>query len=403
MRVIGTELSAPTIDAKRLEDREIVRVRLKLMTPMIGGGTKAGEVDSIWPIRASSVRGHLRWWWRASCGALYETLEEMVKAEERIWGAGEVWGAVKVSVNVVNAGQRGDVQCPPYAKGPLGIGGNLQGLKGCVFDVALSLNLPQAVSKEEVHDIEQALRLWVLYGGIGARTRRGFGSLMPADSSAVKALKDIGDYSYGDGAKCAKGKFSHLHGCALLLSSVGNEQAAWTKAIESYMHFRRGELPGRPRPPKGPGSHSPWPEADMMRLLHNAQKMDKPSRSGSPYNLPRAQLGLPLTLRSMPQHFGSFRNTTIQGRDKERSRLASLAICKPVWTPDGIKAGVLLLVQPQLGPHSVTVGGKNVEIKCDATDGPPVFANGVLEKSIRASLRNYLITHCQFKKQEGRL
>lgn len=41
-----------------------ITVCCELITPMYGGGVKAGRVDCKMPIRASALRGQLRFWWR---------------------------------------------------------------------------------------------------------------------------------------------------------------------------------------------------------------------------------------------------------------------------------------------------------------------------------------------------
>ena len=40
------------------------RYRCKLVTPMYGSGVEAGKVDEKMPIRATAIRGQLRFWWR---------------------------------------------------------------------------------------------------------------------------------------------------------------------------------------------------------------------------------------------------------------------------------------------------------------------------------------------------
>lgn len=50
------------------EWREI-RVPLEVVTPILGGSYKTREVDEVEIIRPASVRGHLRFWWRALYGA----------------------------------------------------------------------------------------------------------------------------------------------------------------------------------------------------------------------------------------------------------------------------------------------------------------------------------------------
>ena len=39
-------------------------LRMTIATPMVGGGIEAGEIDSRQPVRVSSIRGNLRYWWR---------------------------------------------------------------------------------------------------------------------------------------------------------------------------------------------------------------------------------------------------------------------------------------------------------------------------------------------------
>lgn len=47
----------------------VVTAHCTLITPMFGGGVTAGEVDPEMPIRASALRGQLRFWWRLLHGA----------------------------------------------------------------------------------------------------------------------------------------------------------------------------------------------------------------------------------------------------------------------------------------------------------------------------------------------
>ena len=58
----------------------------KVITPLFGGGAVAGECDEITIVRGTEVRGQLRFWWRACYGGRYDTVKEMKKDEDRIWG-----------------------------------------------------------------------------------------------------------------------------------------------------------------------------------------------------------------------------------------------------------------------------------------------------------------------------
>ena len=66
--------------------RETIELELRLITPMFGGGYKAREVDPLQPIRPAAIRGHLRFWWRATAGARYTSVADLHKAETELWG-----------------------------------------------------------------------------------------------------------------------------------------------------------------------------------------------------------------------------------------------------------------------------------------------------------------------------
>src|SRR6266567_6312018 len=69
------------------QDNIITQIReYKLITPLFGGGVTAGEGDPVTLIRGTEIRGLLRFWWRACHGGNYKTLEELKKAEDKIWG-----------------------------------------------------------------------------------------------------------------------------------------------------------------------------------------------------------------------------------------------------------------------------------------------------------------------------
>src|ERR1017187_998242 len=66
-----------------------------LVSPLYGGGVEPGEVDRNTPFRVSSIRGNLRYWWRATRGGTFETWDQMREAESAIWGDTEKPSTVK--------------------------------------------------------------------------------------------------------------------------------------------------------------------------------------------------------------------------------------------------------------------------------------------------------------------
>src|SRR5947207_88532 len=71
-------------------DKVITQVReYELITPLFGGGVTPAETDPVTIIRATEIRGQLRFWWRACYGGNPEfdgDLTKMKKAEDEIWG-----------------------------------------------------------------------------------------------------------------------------------------------------------------------------------------------------------------------------------------------------------------------------------------------------------------------------
>jgi CRISPR-associated protein Cmr1 len=50
-------------------------LELKIIIPVFGGDFEARELHPVNLIRAGSIRGHLRFWWRATAGARYASAE----------------------------------------------------------------------------------------------------------------------------------------------------------------------------------------------------------------------------------------------------------------------------------------------------------------------------------------
>lgn len=73
---------------------------IQAITPLFGGGVEAGNVDPTLPIRPSSIRGHLRFWWRATRGAAYPNADELRQREGEIWGSMENPSPVNLDVRI---------------------------------------------------------------------------------------------------------------------------------------------------------------------------------------------------------------------------------------------------------------------------------------------------------------
>ncbi|RRD04530.1 type III-B CRISPR module RAMP protein Cmr1 [Arachnia propionica] len=159
---------------------------LSTITPMFGGSPQPTKVDLSNPVSARTVRGHLRFWWRALNGGRFSSLPQLFQAESRIWGsAASSHGnpsRVDITVNLRNAPElltgkrRRELRHHDgVAYGGYGLFDSktpVEGVERFAFEVV-------ATCDDELWetDVAPAIRAWSLLGGVGRRTRRGFGSL----------------------------------------------------------------------------------------------------------------------------------------------------------------------------------------------------------------------------------
>lgn len=88
---------------------------IKVITPMFGGGVKAGENAPSMLIRPTAIRGHLRFWWRALRGGDFSSIGAMREEEQSIWGSTTESSKVAIQVTVNNNGQ--SEACAVFLKG----------------------------------------------------------------------------------------------------------------------------------------------------------------------------------------------------------------------------------------------------------------------------------------------
>lgn len=354
----------------------ITQVReYELITPLFGGGVIPGQVDPLTPVRGTEIRGHLRFWWRATCGGRFDgDLEKMKAAEDKLWGAAstaekiavsQVQVAVKVTsegkedspFEVINKNGKPQIKArdgsvvPPYAAFPLQpaqqdarIGMQTKSVRvGITF--ILRLSFPASARKE----VEAALWAWETFGGIGARTRRGFGALhcLKVDNRAV-SLPRFGQVEQqireGLAKYITEGKWPenvpHLNktmGPNLKVTRVDtNANKIWRQLVKKLQDFRQT----RDGSKYGP---SLWPESNAIRsLTQNRVAGERPLIK----KFPRGRFGLPIIFHFA--HKGEPNDTTLKGID-DIERLASPLILRPLVCADGA-VGVALILQTPIEP-----------------------------------------------------
>lgn len=357
---------APTWSLKAQPREKTIEVIFKVVTPVFGGGVRIDPecphqkpIDPITPVRAASIRGHLRFWWRE----WYKTqgnhdVAAMREREGEIWGLASQPGQVRIavmtqptkgqSINVYELRQRpngkwglnpiaselaygafplqtpdAQLQSPDRA---IREAGPLTPLSG---PVKLRLNFPTKWSE----DVNAALDLWLSFGGIGGRTRRGFGAI----STERGRAQHLGFETF----EVARG-------------NVRTAQSALEAGLEKYKNFRQARGPGRERRP----GRSKWPEPDEIRRLTNQWHRDHEPRCEI-RKFPRAAFGLPIIFhfkdRDDPQP-----QITLQPKGLER--MASPLILRPInrgdsWVCIGLRLPHRMIRELEVKGRNWTING----------------------------------------------
>ena len=159
-------------------------VDLETTTPILGGGPVTRHVDDVDTIRAPTIRGHLRFWWRALQAGRSWSAREMYAEEARLWGraADEHGGrsAVEISVEMKPAGMQGSAELNlrnGYALWPARAPNDEKEAPRYKPGMRFRINVAVPDNTKDLLVVRNAVRAWLLFGGYGSRTRRGVGSL----------------------------------------------------------------------------------------------------------------------------------------------------------------------------------------------------------------------------------
>ena len=177
-----------------------IQIRYRSTTPLFLGGAKHQA-----QLRIQSFKGALRFWWRTMQATRFSTVQEMLDEEDRVFGTSrskiaatdEKVGRSMVQLRLINADtgksnetiRSGQKLWDKDAANYLGYG-LIDFLEGTVdsetrtrscfqkaeFTIRVHLN-DRRLSEEQIEGVEEALQLIGLVGGLGSRSRRGFGSL----------------------------------------------------------------------------------------------------------------------------------------------------------------------------------------------------------------------------------
>jgi len=381
--------------------------RYELITPLFGGGVEAKKNDLDQLINGKSVRGQLRFWWRASRGT--GSVERMRENEFSIWGAASrpespSPSKVSVVVSVTKTGEpdtpflmsgnkpRPDIRnsmVPPYAAFALQptdeeireaqrqqVSVHLESVRLDV-EFTLRISFPEDLRDE----VEAALWCWQTFGGVGARTRRGFGAISlkslienGADITPEKwkfrdvtkrineqlpAIMASGEWdsrvphvprNTTGALKVTSSKYSGER--STVTNTKNNVLKSWWYLIDKLHQFRQS-----PRNEKTFAGRSDWPEADEIRRHHTnltgRNTLRKPVHKVQKF--PRAQFGLPIVFKFKDDDKGEPPKATLQGTGGQR--LGSPLILRPILCADGAVSLAMILESPRFPEGGVELEG----------------------------------------------
>jgi len=336
LRPVPPEFANPPAQPERAEVSLSLDVRVMAVT--YGGGAEPGRNDAFDPFRVPSIRGQLRFWWRATRGGRCESASELRREEALVWGDTRVASPVKLQLLRFQSGTEQEAarrdangkwvdEEPRYVLFPAQENRQRIGRisKGGSFQV--EIRAPERL----VPDLDAALWAWLNFGGIGGRTRRGCGALYcKTYAHTWKAESLLGDGISRD--------WPTLHGGTMVVGTRKSDwNSCWKECINVLRTFRQDRNHTRAR--------SNWPEPDSIRILRHTHAPNHAPRDDSE-TFPRAALGLPILFHFKTSGDPDQNTLNVVARDAagedQELRLASPVVLKP-WAISDHEAIPLLI------------------------------------------------------------
>ena len=192
---VGNSVPSVPVSARRISTHT-----LKLVTPAFLAGAKQKQEDC--DLRAATLRGLLRWWWRTMHAAHLDRTNLRL-LEKALWGDAQIGGAIALSV-------QSQISVSPQSFDKNEIVAKQQGLDYLAYGMdekrgrrwyvtcaswKVTLTARRAFVDRSRIGADDVLRqgkaaLWLLcrYGGVGSKARKGFGSLADVEIDGVTSV-----------------------------------------------------------------------------------------------------------------------------------------------------------------------------------------------------------------------
>lgn len=242
------------------------KVDLAVITPMFLHGSDGIKAE----IRAPSIKGMMRYWWRAAKAE--DDIQKLKECEDNIFGSTEGKAKVYIKLLLKKSIKRNDLNFNQnqiglnYLFPPIFIGKVKGGVPKEYFDVGTKFSIILSAYDHDEEQLIQAIAsLWLMIylGGLGSRSRRGGGNLAVENIECTSELKtnisfilpkidsaeNLKNWLEENYSKVRKiinpsgvtQKYSNLHGAKLKI--VDDEKNSWQDALEKlgeiYKEHRR--------------------------------------------------------------------------------------------------------------------------------------------------------------------
>ena len=171
----------------RFKSMDSMQFDVEVVTPMFLGGANTTDAE----LRVSSIKGMLRFWRRATCGI--ESLDEMKQEEAKIFGSTDQKASFSMSLEGLNNTKAINSNLPPGKKFQVegktfrigiidylafGIRDHREGYTRKHFPSGSQFRLKfNFYNRDYKQSVLNALYSFIDNGGLGAKSRNGFGSL----------------------------------------------------------------------------------------------------------------------------------------------------------------------------------------------------------------------------------
>jgi CRISPR-associated protein Cmr1 len=241
----------------------------------------------------------------------------------------------------------------------------------------LRLTLDASLSQTQRAEVKTALKAWIAFGGIGARTRRGCGALTVVGNNANQWLppaQGLAQWLGMPSNTASPHEWTTLAGARGIIVHPTSPEKAWRELGQFWARFRKGHFPQNYSPMTG----SKW--RDYRQVLCQLRSQGNTLRLAKPF------LGLPIVY----QKFGKQTPFTGTLEPAESGRMASPVILKPIALQGG-KFGALVLVMHAPKPDKIRVNSQEYALAAPTKD--PVLqalgANDVLDAVLKGAKQHF--------------